>query len=337
VAETLTQVVGERQSRVSAALWKRRTSARRACAGPLAALLALLAISAACGGSSNPGAGPTPTPSPTPTPTPTPPGPPPTEPVLVGAGDIALCPGGAQEATAQLLDRIGGTVFTLGDNVYDGATMQKYTECYGPSWGRHLARTRPSPGNHDYEPPGPQTYFSYFGAAAGEEGTGYYSYDIAAWHVISLNSLIDKRPGSSQALWLESDLASNAARCTVAYFHFPLFSSAQNGPHASVRDLWRLLYDHGVDVILSGDDHVYERFAPQDPEGRADSARGIRQFTVGTGGATLYGFGTPAANSEVRASVHGVLKLLLQSSGYSWEFVPVAGQTFRDSGSGSCH
>jgi hypothetical protein len=257
--------------------------------------------------------------------------------VLVGAGDIAMCPGGAQEATALLLDRVGGTVFTTGDNVYGGPSFLKYTECYGPTWGRHLSRTRPVPGNHDYESPGPSAYFAYFGEAAGEEGLGYYSYDVSTWHVIALNNEVPMSQGSSQYLWLQSDLAGHAARCTVAYFHYPLFSSSQNGPTPAVRDLWRLLYDSGADVILNGNDHVYERFAPQDPNGRSDAARGIRQFTVGTGGATLYGFGTPAANSEARASVHGVLKLSLQSAGYSWEFIPVAGQSFRDSGAGTCH
>jgi len=304
----------------------RRSLWRRA-VGNAVILASVLVASAYCGGSSSSGPGPTPTPPP----------PLPTEPVLVGAGDIARCPGGQQEATALLLDRIAGTVFTLGDNVYDGPTLQRYLECYGPSWGRHYSRTRPVPGNHDYDYPGPSTYYSYFGSAAGPDGLGFYSYDVSGWHVVALNSLISMRPGSAQNLWLEEDLAANSARCTVAYFHEPLFSSSLNGPTPAVRDLWRVLYDRGVDVILNGDEHQYERFAPQDPDGRADPARGIRQFVVGTGGAELYGFGTSRPNSEVRASVHGVLKLMLQATGYSWEFVPIAGQTFRDSGSGSCH
>jgi len=290
-----------------------------------ASLACALVLFSQCGGSDGPA-----------TPTPVPP--PSAEPVLVGAGDIAVCPGGNQEATALLLDRIAGTVFTAGDNLNFGSpTFQNYLECYGPSWGRHLVRTRPAPGNHDYDYPGPSTYFSYFGAALGSDGLGFYSYDVAGWHVVSLNSLISMRPGSAQYQWLEDDLAANSASCTVAYFHHPLFSSAQNGPNPSVRDLWRVLYDRGVEVVLNGHDHVYERFAPQDPDGRADPARGIRQFTVGTGGAPLYAFGAARANSEVRTSVHGVLKLTLQVTGYSWEFVSIAGQSFRDSGSGSCH
>jgi hypothetical protein len=306
---------------------ERRSLAWRAVAN--AAILAfVLVASAQCGGSSSSGTGPTPTPTPPPLPA---------EPVLVGAGDIARCPGGSQEATALLLDRIPGTVIAFGDIVYDGPTLQRYLECYGPSWGRHYSRTRPAPGNHDYDYPGPSTYYSYFGSAAGPDGLGYYSFDLAGWHVVALNTNISMRPGSAQYQWLEEDLAANSARCTAAYFHHPLFSSSVNGPTPAVRDLWRVLYDRGADVVLNGNDHVYERFAPQDPDGRADSARGIRQFTVGTGGAELYGFGTPRPNSEVRGSTYGVIKLTLQASGYSWEFIPVAGQTFRDSGNGTCH
>ena len=326
VAKKLTQVLGEWQLEQSAAGDARRTPVCGLAARVLLAT-ALLLSAARCGGSSDSGT------------SPTPPSPPfnPTDPVLVGAGDIARCPGGAQSATALLLDGIGGTVFTTGDNVYDGPTLAKYTECYGQSWGRHLYRTRPAPGNHDYDAPGPSAYFEYFGEAAGDPGLGYYSYDVGTWHVIALNSMVPMQAGSSQYLWLQADLASHPARCTAAYFHYPLFSSSLNGPTVTVRDLWRLLYDNGADVVLNGNDHVYERFAPQDPNGRADPVKGIRQFTVGTGGAELYGFGTPAANSEARASVHGVLKLSVVSSGYTWEFVPVAGQTFKDSGTGSCH
>jgi hypothetical protein len=294
----------------------------------VALFTAVLLASPGCGGSSG---------APSPSPLPPADSPPPTEPVLVGAGDIAVCPGGAQAATAALLDQIGGTVFTTGDNVYGGPTLLKYTECYGLTWGRHLQRTRPVPGNHDYDPPGPLTYFAYFGDLAGPEGLGYYSYEVSSWHVVALNSQIAMGPASAQYLWLQADLAASPARCTAAYFHHPLFSSSTNGPIAAVKDLWRLLYAAGADVVVNGNDHVYERFAPQDPDGRLDPSRGIRQFTVGTGGGELYGFRTPAANSQVRGSEYGVLKLTLQAAGYSWQFVPIAGGSLRDSGSDSCH
>jgi hypothetical protein len=290
-----------------------------------AGIVACLAVWVAqCGGSS-PGPGPTPVP------------PPATDAILVGAGDIADCPSGADAATAFLLDRIGGTVFTTGDNVYGGPTLQRYQECYGRAWGRHLARTRPSPGNHDYDAPGPRPYYDYFGDAAGPIGLGYYSYDLGGWHVVALNSHVAIGPGSAQIDWLEQDLSASAARCTVAYWHRPLFSSGRNGSSPGVREVWAVLHAHGVDVVINGHDHSYERFGPQDPDGRGDQARGIRQFTVGTGGADLYEFGAPLPNSEVRASVHGVFKLTLQAAGYLWEFVPVSGQSFRDIGAGTCH
>ena len=258
--------------------------------------------------------------------------------VLVGAGDIAVCGSSGHPATALLLDGIAGTVFTAGDNAYPDGSDANYAECYDPTWGRHKARTRPSPGNHEYYTPGAAGYFNYYGAAAGERGKGYYSYDLGAWHVIALNTSIDVTAASAQVQWLRADLAATARECVVAYFHHPRFSSGSNhGSHAFVRPLWDALYEHGADVVLSGHDHVYERFAPQKPDGTADPAYGIRQFTVGTGGAGLYGFGTPLPNSERRGLSRGVLKLTLWSGGYDWEFVPIAGQTFTDGGSASCH
>ena len=292
----------------------------------------LVAVVAQCGGTSSP-VGPSPPPVPPPTP---PPIPVPTEPVLVGAGDIALCSSDAHRATAALLDKIGGYVFTLGDNIYGGATLQKLQACYGPEWGRHLSRTRPSPGNHDYEPSGPGAYDQYF-QASGPEGLDYYSYDFVGWHIISLNSNISMASGSAQYQWLANDLASNGSKCAVAYWHTPLFSSGPNGPNRSVRDAWVLMYNAGVDVVLNGHDHLYERFGPQNPDGKADAARGIRQFTVGTGGADLYAVRAIQPNSETQASVYGVLKLTLRASDYEWEFVSVPGWGYHDFGSGTCH
>ncbi len=261
--------------------------------------------------------------------------------MLVGAGDIAgdlgQCPGTGAQRTAALLDGISGMIFTTGDNVYGGATLQRYRDCYGPSWGRHLMRTRPVPGNHDYEMGALDGYFQYFQGYQGPEGEGYYSYDYQSWHIVALNSVIDSRIGSPQVDWLEIDLSMNSARCTIVYWHHPLFSSGKNGNNFGMRDVWKILYAHNADIVLNGHDHWYERFAPQDPNGKLDNARGIRQFTVGTGGGELYGSGTPQPNSEVRGSTWGVLKLSLESTGYSWEFVPAAGSSFRDTGRGVCH
>lgn len=265
---------------------------------------------------------------------PFPPLPPGTPQVFVGAGDIAVC-GGSSDLTARLLDAIGGTVFTLGDNAYFSGTRQEFRDCYDPTWGRHKSRTRPVPGNHEYQSPGASPYFEYFGVSAGPAGLGYYSFDLGSWHAVALNSVMPVKTGSAQAGWLLQDLGASRASCTIAYWHHPLFSSGPHGDHPYLRELWRILYDSGADVVLVGHDHAYERFAPQDPDGRADPARGIRQFVVGTGGAPLYQFGGVRANSEVRISALGVLKLTLQADTYQWEFIPVSGPA--DSGSGMCH
>lgn len=259
--------------------------------------------------------------------------------ILVGAGDIADCDWDGDEQTARLLDSIPGTVFTAGDNAYGSGTAAQFTRCYGPTWGRHRARTRPAPGNHDYETNNGGPYFVYFGAQAGEPGRGYYSYDLGAWHVISLNSNIRMRAGSAQERWLRADLAATRARCVLAYWHHPRFSSSTgHGNDPSAQPLWQALYDFGAEIVLGGHDHDYERFAPQTPDGRADSERGIREFVVGTGGAERYSFGSPQPNSEVRnGDTWGVLKLTLMPDGYRWQFVPVVGKTFSDSGSGRCH
>jgi hypothetical protein len=240
-------------------------------------------------------------------------------------------------ATAKLVDSIGGTVFTLGDNAYMEGTARQFRECYDPSWGRFKSRTRPSPGNHEYVSPNAAPYFEYFGPNAGPPGFGYYSFDLGAWHIVSLNSEISTELNSAQGRWLLSDLAASTASCTLAYWHKPLFSSGINGDNPHMRPFWRILHEFGAEIILSGHDHLYERFAPQDPDGRFDREAGIRQFIVGTGGVPAYGFLTTKPNSDVRFSGHGVLKLTLMNDSYQWEFIPVAGARDRDSGSGTCH
>jgi acid phosphatase type 7 len=269
-------------------------------------------------------------------------------PVLVGAGDIATCPSTGDEDTAALLDGIDGTVFTLGDNAYPDGTDADFQNCYEPSWGRHkssLLRTRtyPTPGNHEYHTPGASGYFDYFGAVAGDSSEGYYSYNLGGWHIVVLNSACENVGGcgddSPMLEWLKNDLATNPQSCTLAYWHHPLFSSGNvHGNDTKMRPAWDALYAAGADVVLSAHEHVYERFAPQSPSGAYDPQGGIREFVVGTGGADLYGWGTIQPNSEVRNNTaHGVLKLTLNATSYDWEFVPVADETFTDSGSGSCH
>jgi hypothetical protein len=236
-----------------------------------------------------------------------------------------------------LIDGIGGTVFALGDNAYFSGTATEYKDCYEPSWGRFKARTRPVPGNHEYEGAGPQPFFDYFRAAnAIPIGPSYYSFKIGDWHAVALDSWLSSGDGSAQANWLRADLTANPAKCTIAYFHYPLFTSGPNGPQTQMRGLWRILYEFNVDVIVNGHDHLYERFAPQNPDGFPDPVKGIREFVVGTGGAMLYNFVTTMANSERRiASTFGVLKLTLGDGTYQYDFIPVSGAG--DSGSGQCH
>ena len=219
---------------------------------------------------------------------------------------------------------------------------------YDLSWGRVKEITRPVPGNHEYQTPGATGYFSYFNGIgnttgpAGDSGRGYYSYDIGSWHLVALNSNCGAvggcGPTSPQGRWLAEDLAASNTTCTLAYWHHPLFSSGEYSPGVgSARPLFQQLYDHQADVVLSGHDHNYERFAPQAVTGASDPGRGIRQFIVGTGGKSNYAQGTPLATSEVRnSSSYGVLELTLRPTSYDWRFVPAAGDTFTDSGSEGC-
>jgi PKD repeat protein len=271
-----------------------------------------------------------------------PPDPPPPPPgggeLLIGAGDIARCADSGDEDTAALIDQYpAATVFTAGDNAYESGTTAEYANCYDPSWGRHKARTRPTPGNHEYVSSGAQPYFDYFGAAAGEAGKGYYSYDLGSWHIVALNSSISRGAGSAQVGWLDSDLAASSASCTLAYWHHPRFSSGTHGNNSSVGPFWDVLFQRGAEVVINGHDHDYERFAPQNPSGLADASSGIREFVVGTGGKSLRSFDATKSNSEFRYNQRdGVIKLTLYDGGYDWEFISTDGVT-RDSGSGTCH
>lgn len=277
-----------------------------------------------------------------------------TDPVLVGAGDIAACTQENDEKTAALLDKVVATgaeggvetvVFTAGDNAYENGTLEEFEQCYGPSWGRHKERTRPATGNHEYATGNADGHFQYFGEAAGEPGAGYYSFDLGTWHIIVLDTgdhcqIVTCAVGSAQEEWLRADLAEHQAFCTLAIWHDPLFTS---GPRAgSARFLvpfWRALYEHGAEVIVNGHEHNYERFAPQTGDGVLDTAHGIRQFVVGTGGNGHRSLDVPhAPHSEVADdTTYGVIQLTLHPTGYDWRFIPIAGATFQDSGRGECH
>ncbi len=257
-----------------------------------------------------------------------------------------------QLATSNLLVNAGLTaVLALGDLQYYCGALGAFIYSYDPSWGRVKAITYPAPGNHEYQlsggydcAAGGQGYFSYWGTAAGDPSHGYYSFDIGTWHLVSLNSNCDEiggcGPGSTEERWLRADLAAHeGARCTLAYWHHPPFSSrVTQGGAPMTMALLQDLYAAGVELLLNGHEHNYERFAPQTPAGAADPARGIREFVVGTGGADLRPFGAPIGNSEVRQNdTYGVLELTLLPTSYAWQFIPEAGGTFTDSGSTACH
>ncbi len=264
--------------------------------------------------------------------------------VLVGAGDIADCSTDGDEATANLLDAIPGTVFTLGDNAYESGTPAEFTNCYGPSWGREpiKSRPRPVPGNHDYDTSGATGYYGYFGAAAGDPTRGYYAYDLGAWRVYVLNSNCGSiggcGAGSAQEQWLRADLAANPRECAIGMWHHPRFSSGEHGSSPATEALYQALYDANAELVLVGHDHDYERFGPQTAGGETDDARGLVQIVVGTGGTSLRQFGRIRPNSLVRnAETWGVIRLSLAAGSWSLDFIPVAGRTFTDTGSGTCH
>ncbi len=272
----------------------------------------------------------------------------------MAAGDIVCgnlgTPAGTsceQMAVSQLVVNQRPTaVLTIGDNCHDPTTAC-YRDFYGPSWGRFKAITHPMSGNHDYMAANATPYYDYFNGEgrytgpAGDRDKGYYSFDIGSWHFVGLNTQCGEvggcAPGSPQYTWLVNDLKAHPARCTLAFWHIPLFSSGGRANDNSL-DLFRLLYNYNADVVLNGHDHIYERFAPQRYDGTRDNARGIREFIVGTGGSNHTSIATVQPNSEVRnVDTFGVLKLTLYPDRYDWQFVPVAGATFTDSGTTYCH
>jgi hypothetical protein len=274
---------------------------------------------------------------------------------IAAAGDIACDPADRsfnagrgsgfecrQLATSDVLVGAGyAAVLALGDLQYESGTIAAFAASYDLSWGRVKSITRPAPGNHDYGTARAAGYFDYFGAAAGDPGRGYYSYDLGDWHLVALNSncwaVNGCGRGSPQERWLRADLAAHPARCTLAYWHHPRFSSGVHGSDRRYTAFWQALVRARADVVLVGHDHDYERFAPQDASGRLDVAHGAREFVVGTGGRSLRGFRGSRPNSKARdATSMGILELTLGAGAYGWRFVPAVG-FFADSGSARCH
>ncbi len=286
-------------------------------------------------------------------------------PVIAVAGDIACQSNSSsynagngtatqcrQRSVSDLL--VGGGlagVLPLGDNQYEVGSLSEFRTVYDASWGRVKSLTRPVIGNHEYNGTNPSGYFDYFNGTkvktgvAGTRNNGWYSYNQGAWHVVVLNSNCSLLAGgcgvgSAQEAWLRADLRSSSARCTLAAWHHPRFTSGgeAGGNTLEMQPIWQDLQDAGADLVITGHDHDYERFAPQDADGRLDEARGLREFVVGTGGRSHHAWGTVQPNSEVRDNAtFGVLKLSLRSTGYDWQFVPEAGRTFTDAGSAACH
>ena len=284
------------------------------------------------------------------------------DPVVAAAGDIACDPGDShfngglgtpgqcrQLRTSNLLLGLDlSRVLMLGDGQYEDGAYSKWQISYGPSWGRLKTLTSPVPGNHEYGTPGASGYFDYFNGPgvqagpAGDRSTGYYSYDIGSWHVLALNSECTKVGGcdanSPELRWIRADLAAHPSFCTLAYLHRPLFSSGKFATPANVRAIWDALFQGGADLVLNGHDHIYERFAPQRPDGTNDPVRGIRQITVGTGGQHNTAIVTVAPNSQVADDATlGVLRLTLRRDRYDWRYLSVPVGDFTDAGSTRCH
>jgi hypothetical protein len=313
-------------------------------------LLSKSSVSGAAKPTSTPKPGPTNTPStPGPTNTPVTPGPtsvPPTntpvpsgnDPIVLATGDSRTgCNSGAT-ATANLLSRYAAsTLLLFNGDATDTGSYSEFTNCFNTTFGKYKAQIRPEPGNHEYGTSGASGYFTYYGTQAKPQGQSYYSFNIGTWHIVALNSEIDISGTSAQVAWLKSDLAAHPTQCTLAYWHEPRWSSGNHGNNTFVSSLWQTLYDNNVDVVFNGHDHDYERFAPQNPSGGADSARGIREFVIGTAGAPPYAFSTIRANSEVRDTGHyGLVQFTLHPSSYDWKWVGGTG-SFADAGSTACH
>jgi hypothetical protein len=269
------------------------------------------------------------------------PGPPPIQPgptttTLLAVGDIGMCGSAGTQAVADLVAGLAGTLILAGDIAYLHGSAQDFARCFHPFWGRFSDRWFAVPGNHEYETDGAQPFFDYFGDAAGETRQGYLAFATGDWLVLMLNSMISTARNSPQGEFVRQQLDTRRPRCTMAVWHHPLYTSGPNQPNAQMRDLWSVLEAADAEVVVNGHDHLYERFGRQNAQGQLSPA-GIRQFTVGTGGATLYPVAAISSNSEVRLSKHGVLRLTLAPGSYRWEFLTIPGGTVEDSGSETCH
>ena len=254
---------------------------------------------------------------------------------MLGAGDIGMCGRPEVAQTARLVAGLEGDVILAGDIAYPQGTAANFRDCFDPSWGQFRSRWHPVPGNHEYESAGAAPYFAYFGAAAGPAGLGYYSFAAGDWLILMLNSNIAATRGSPQWEFVRAALEGQRTPCAMAVWHHPLFSSGPNGNNTVMRDIWALLEASRVEVVFSGHDHLYERFARQTADGLPDPVNGIRQITAGTGGAELYSFVRAAQNSEERITKSGVVRFTLRPAQVDWEFLGIDGSV-SDRGLDTC-
>jgi hypothetical protein len=254
---------------------------------------------------------------------------------MLGAGDIGQCGSPAVAQTARLVAGLDGDLLLAGDIAYFQGTAANFRECFNPFWGQFRSRWHPVPGNHEYESAGAAPYFAYFGEAAGPPGLGYYSFEAGDWVILMLNSNIPATRGSPQWEFARGVLERQRTPCTMAVWHHPLFSSGPNGDNPSMRDMWALLEANRAEVVFSGHDHLYERFARQNADGSADPINGIRQFIAGTGGAELYNFVRASRNSEERIMKFGVVRFTLRPAQVDWEFLATDG-SIGDRGLDTC-
>jgi hypothetical protein len=250
---------------------------------------------------------------------------------LLAVGDIGNCDGGGDEAVADLASRLEGEIVLLGDIAYPDGSAQDFDECFDPAWGGLRDRLHPVPGNHEYRTSGASAYFEYFGDEAGTPGEGWYAWDHGPWRLLAVNSVCGEAGGcgvhSPQVAWISEQLSETDAACTLAYFHHPRYSSGRHGDAEFMEPIWRALVDGGVDLVLAGHDHSYERLL----------ADGVRSFVVGTGGRSLYDFENPSPHSEARNNdAYGLLRLTLREGSYDWRFIALGGSDFTDAGSGEC-
>jgi hypothetical protein len=255
---------------------------------------------------------------------------------LLAVGDVGWCGSPGLGLTSRLLQASSSPVLLLGDLAYPRGRMADFKNCFEPDYGRFKGRWRPVPGNHEYDEGHADAYFTFFGDAAGPGRRGYYSFKAAAWQVLMLNSAVPASTNSAQYLWAADELR-NPSRCTMAVWHHPFATSGPNGPNVFMRDMWRLLQDAGAEFVVSGHDHLYERFGPMDGAYQPDRENGIRQFIAGTGGATPYRASGRFPNSELVLETYGVMRFTLQPTHYEWEFVDAVRGAVADRGTSQCH